>query len=138
MKNHKRSSIPRLMTSIVLTATLVACSSAPEAPRAIDITLEPNQAIATYLMRADSNQGDMQNDWLIMALKASVESNDTQQAQRIFQRLQRQKLKPKQSAQVQLSYAKILQQKGLIKDALETLSFSSQWSLDEKTWLQYH
>ena len=62
MKNHKRSSIPRLMTSIVLTATLVACSSAPEAPRAIDITLEPNQAIATYLMRADSNQGDMQND----------------------------------------------------------------------------
>ena len=138
MKNHKRSSIPRLMTSIVLTATLVACSSAPEAPRAIDITLEPNQAIATYLMRADSNQGDMQNDWLIMALKASVESNDTQQAQRIFQRLQRQKLKPKQSAQVQLSYAKILQQKGLIKDALETLSFSSQWSLEDKTWLQYH
>ena len=138
MKNHKRNSIPRLMTSIVLTATLVACSSAPKAPKSIDITLEPNQAVATYLMRADSNKGDIQNDWLIMALKASVKSNDEQQAQRIFQRLQRQKLKSHQIAQVQLSYAKILQQNGLIQEALDTLNFSSQWSLNEKIWLQYH
>ncbi|ERB63306.1 hypothetical protein N779_21425 [Vibrio coralliilyticus OCN008] len=66
MKNQKRLSVTRLLTPVALAVTLAACSTAPSTPTYVDITLDPNQSMQTYLMRADSSEGSIQSDWLIM------------------------------------------------------------------------
>ncbi|MCW0470567.1 hypothetical protein OH492_23160 [Vibrio chagasii] len=51
--NHKRLSVPRLLTPIALAITLAACSSGPQAPTSVDITLDPVQSTESYMMQAD-------------------------------------------------------------------------------------
>lgn len=72
INNHQRISVPRLLAPVALAITLAACSSKPSAPQYVDITAEANQPTQNYLMKADSSQGSLQNDWLIMAMKAAI------------------------------------------------------------------
>ncbi|UPQ88464.1 penicillin-binding protein activator [Vibrio sinaloensis] len=136
--NHKRRIVTRLLTPVALAVTLAACSSAPKAPQSVDITLDPNQPMQTYLMRADSSQGALQNDWLIMALKASVEAGDATQAQLLIKRLARQSLNEMQQAEWQLAQAELLVAQEQYTQALETLNFQPSWQLVDAQWLSYH
>jgi len=138
MKNHKRLSVTRLLTPVALAVTLAACSSAPKTPRSVDITLDPNQSVQTYLMRADSSQGSLQNDWLIMALKASIDAGDTVQSELLIKRLARQSLNEMQQAEWQLARAELLISQGNHAEALQILNFKPSWSLGEDQWLNYH
>ncbi len=40
MINHKRLSVPRILTPVALAITLAACSSGPRQPDGVDVTLE--------------------------------------------------------------------------------------------------
>ncbi|NOH80645.1 YraN family protein [Vibrio sp. RE86] len=136
--NHKRLSVTRLLTPVALAVTLAACSSAPKTPQSVDITLDPNQSIQTYLMRADSSNGSLQNDWLIMALKASIESGDVAQAELLIKRLARQSLTNMQQAEWQLARADLLISQDKHDEALELLNFRPSWQLANEQWREYH
>lgn len=69
MINHKRLSVPRILTPVALAITLAACSSGPRQPDGVDVTLEPTQSVQNYMIQADSTEGSLQNDWLIMQPK---------------------------------------------------------------------
>mgnify|MGYP006257299641 CR=1 FL=1 len=92
MMNHKRLSVPRLLTPVALAITLAACSSGPKQPDSVDITLEPTQSVQNYMIQADSTEGSLQNDWLIMASKAAIQANEFDQAELLLKRLSRQQL----------------------------------------------
>ncbi|WP_394248871.1 penicillin-binding protein activator [Vibrio profundi] len=138
MMNHKRLSVPRLLTPIALAITLAACSSKPETPVSVDITLDPTQTTQSYMMRADSSEGSLQNDWLIMALKASVQSGNTDQASLLIKRLAKQSLSEVQQAEWQLSRAQLLFNNNQAKEAYKQLNFQAWWQLPQEQWKDYH
>ncbi len=138
MKNHKRISVPRLLTPVALAITLAACSSQPKAPLSVNITQDPVKSAQSYIMQADSSQGSLQNDWLIMALKASVEANDVEQASRLINRLSKQSLSPLQQAEWQLARANLVKNAGDYDLALSKLNFQTNWSLPDEQWQEYH
>ncbi|GLT18524.1 lipoprotein [Vibrio zhanjiangensis] len=138
MNNHKRLSVTRILTPVALAVILSACSTGPTKQTNVDITLSPNQSTRTYLMRADSSQGNIQNDWLIMALKAAIKSNDYTQSDLLIRRLARQDLSHMQQAEWQLSHAELLIKQSQYDKALNTLNFSSSWKLADTQWQTYH
>ncbi|MGY3568789.1 penicillin-binding protein activator [Vibrio paucivorans] len=138
MKNHKRISVPRLLTPVALAITLAACSSKPAAPTYVDITLDPVKSAQSYLMQADSSKGSLQTDWLIMALKATVDNQDFELAQRLTQRIAKQPLSEIQQAEWQLARAELLQLDGQYDQALGQLNFQPQWTLPNEQWKDYH
>ena len=111
MMNHKRLSVPRLLTPVALALTLTACSSGPQRPNSVDITRPPTQSTQSYMIQADSSQGSLQSDWLIMAAKAALQANQIERAQLLVKRLARQSLNNVQQAEQQLIQATILQKK---------------------------
>jgi len=54
--------------------------SGPRQPDGVDVTLEPTQSVQNYMIQADSTEGSLQNDWLIMATKAAIQANQLDQA----------------------------------------------------------
>lgn len=138
MKNHKRLSVTRLITPVALAVALTACSSGPSTPQSVDITLDPNQAVQTYLMRADSSTGSLQNDWLIMALKASIDANDASQAELLIKRLSRQQLSDMQQAEWQLARADLLLTQEQYDEAHAQLNFRPEWQIADAQWKEYH
>jgi len=138
--NQKRLSVSRLLTPVALAVTLAACSSTSSTSNNnyVDITLDPVQPATNYLMRADSSEGSIQNDWLIMALKAAVKANDTQQAELLIKRLSRQSLTDKQQAEWQLARATLLTDQEQYQQALELLNFRPSWRLVDEQWREYH
>ena len=138
MKNQKRLSVTRLLTPVALAVTLAACSTAPSTPTNVDITLDPNQSMQTYLMRADSSEGSIQSDWLIMALKAAIESNDITQAELLIKRLGRQNLTQLQQAEWQLARADVLMKQEKYEEALSKLNFKPSWNLADEQWKDYY
>ncbi len=137
-KNHKRHSVSRLLVPVALAVTLAACSSKPSAPTAVDITLDPSQTAQSYLMLADSSSGSLQNDWLIMALKAAVQAGDTDQADLLLKRIAKLKLSPVQQAEWQLSRAELLERQQRYRDALQLLNFRTDWPLANIQWQDYY
>nr|WP_223159263.1 penicillin-binding protein activator [Vibrio sp. Y2-5] len=138
INNHQRISVPRLLAPVALAITLAACSSKPSAPQYVDITGEANQPTQNYLMKADSSQGSLQNDWLIMAMKASIASNNTEQAQLLIYRLSKQNLSEVQQAEWQMSKAQLSMNAEQYTQALKQLNFNAQWALADSQWVQYH
>lgn len=138
MKNHQRRSVPRLLTPVALAITLAACSSTPTSPLLVDITGEPSLPAQTYLMQADSSQGSLQNDWLIMALKAAIAENNAEQADLLIRRLAKQNLSETQQAEWQLARAQLLVNAEKYKDALNLLNFKPNWQLPTLQWQEYH
>ena len=138
MKHHKRLSVPRILTPVALAITLAACSTGPSTPTAVDITLEPTQTAQSYLMQADSSEGALQVDWLIMAYKASVEANDFTQADNLSRRLARTDMTQRQQAQWQLIRAQQYINQGNDAQALKSLNFHSSWALEDAQWQEYY
>ncbi len=136
--NHKRSSVPRLLAPVALAITLAACSSKPSSPENVDITGEPQQPTQTYLMKADSSQGSLQNDWLIMAMKAAIASNNTDQAELLIYRLSKQKLNESQQAEWQLARAQLAFNVEQYTQALGKLNFNQAWVLADSQWNEYY
>lgn len=136
--NHKRLSVPRLLTPIALAITLAACSSGPQAPTRVDITLDPAQSTESYMIQADSSKGSLQNDWLIMALKASVQAGKTDQATLLIKRLARQELSEIQQAEWQLARAQLLVNNSQPGQAYKKLNFQPWWKLPNEQWKDYH
>ncbi|WP_394127516.1 penicillin-binding protein activator [Vibrio hepatarius] len=136
--NHKRLSVTRLLTPVALAVALAACSSAPKTPQSVDITLDPNQPTQTYLMRADSSTGSLQNDWLVMALKSAVDNGDVAQAELLIKRLARQSLSDMQQAEWQLARSELLIAQEKPQDALAQLNFRPSWQLANDQWQNYH
>ncbi|WP_114785103.1 penicillin-binding protein activator [Vibrio tetraodonis] len=138
MNNHKRRSVTRILTPVALAIILTACSTAPSKQTNVDITLSPNQSTRTYLMRADSSQGNIQNDWLIMALKAAIKSNDYTQSDLLIRRLARQDLSHMQQAEWQLAHTELLIKQAQYDEALNNLNFDASWKLADVQWQTYH
>ncbi|MDE1212268.1 penicillin-binding protein activator [Vibrio aestuarianus] len=138
MKNHPRLSVPRLLTPVALAMALAACSSNPSAPTSVDITQDPMQSAQSYLMQADSSQGSLQNDLLIMALKAAINENNNEQAQLLIKRISKQSLSEAQQAEWQLARAQLFINDEQLEQALSQLNFQAWWKLTPETWAQYH
>lgn len=138
MKNHQRRSVPRLLTPVAFAIMLAACSSKPSAPDFVDITNEPSETAQVYIMQADTTQGSLQNDLLIMALKAAIVANNTDQAELISKRLSKQKLSPSQTAEWQLAKAHLLTNVEQYDNALAQLDFKPYWKLSDEQWKNYH
>ncbi|MGR5323361.1 penicillin-binding protein activator [Vibrio sp. DNB22_17_1] len=138
MMNHKRLSVPRLLTPVALAITLSACSSGPRQPGSVDITLEPTQSVQNYMIQADSTEGSLQNDWLIMATKAAIQANDFDQAERLIKRLARQQLTEVQQAEWQLTRATMQHKQGNYSQLLQQLNFKPWWKLPSEQWKDYY
>lgn len=138
MMNPKRNSVTRLLTPIALALTIAACSSQPSAPASVDITLAPTASSETYLMRADADQGGFANEWLILALKASIQEGNYEQAQRLSNRLAKQNLTTIQQAEWQLARAELNLAQGKAQDAYLQLNFPVEWPLAQQQWQRYY
>ncbi len=138
MINHKRLSVPRILTPVALAITLAACSSGPRLPDGVDVTLEPTQSVQNYMIKADSSEGSVQNDWLIMATKAAVQANQFEQANLLITRLSRQQLTEVQQAEWQLARATIQQKQGNYSQLLQLLNFKPWWKLPNDQWKDYY
>ncbi|MBC3616780.1 penicillin-binding protein activator [Vibrio metschnikovii] len=138
MKNHQRCSVTRLLTPVALAIMLAACSTTPSVPTSVQITDKPQLSAQTYLMRADSSQGNLQNDWLIMALKAAVAENDRPQAELLIRRLSKQTLSDTQQAEWQLARAQLSFNQQQYQAVLSRLSFPTDWRLDPRQWQKYY
>ncbi len=138
MKNHQRCSVTRLLTPVALAIMLAACSTTPSVPTSVQITDKPQLSAQTYLMRADSSQGSLQNDWLIMALKAAVAENDRPQAELLIRRLSKQTLSDAQQAEWQLARAQLSFNQQQYQAVLSRLSFPTDWRLDPRQWQKYY
>ncbi|WED21447.1 penicillin-binding protein activator [Vibrio sp. JC009] len=137
-KNHQQISVSRILTPVALAITLAACSSKPPAPDSVDITSAPDQSVQAYIIKADRSQGEIQSDWLIMALKAAILDGDTEQASRIIARLEKQFLTTEQRAAWMLLRAEnnlMLERPELV---LEQLNFEPWWQLTDAQWRSYH
>ncbi|HHX8263895.1 TPA: penicillin-binding protein activator [Vibrio diabolicus] len=138
MINHKRLSVPRILTPVALAITLAACSSGPRQPDGVDVTLEPTQSVQNYMIQADSTEGSLQNDWLIMATKAAIQANQFDQAELLIKRLARQQLTEVQQAEWQLARATIQQKQGNYSQLLQLLNFKPWWKLPNEQWKDYY
>ncbi|WP_282156541.1 penicillin-binding protein activator [Vibrio diabolicus] len=138
MINHKRLSVPRILTPVALAITLAACSSGPRQPDGVDVTLEPTQSVQNYMIQADSTEGSLQNDWLIMATKAAIQANQFDQAELLIKRLARQQLTEVQQAEWQLARATIQQKQGNYSQLLQLLNFKPWWKLPNEQWKEYY
>ncbi|ENB2044263.1 penicillin-binding protein activator [Vibrio alginolyticus] len=138
MINHKRLSVPRILTPVALAITLAACSSGPRQPDGVDVTLEPTQSVQNYMIQADSTEGSLQNDWLIMATKAAIQANQFDQAEMLNKRLARQQLTEVQQAEWQLARATIQQKQGNYSQLLQLLNFKPWWKLPNEQWKDYY
>ncbi|EJS2607939.1 penicillin-binding protein activator [Vibrio alginolyticus] len=138
MINHKRLSVPRILTPVALAITLAACSSGPRQPDGVDVTLEPTQSVQNYMIQADSTEGSLQNDWLIMATKAAIQANQFDQAEMLIKRLARQQLTEVQQAEWQLARATIQQKQSNYSQLLQLLNFKPWWKLPNEQWKDYY
>ncbi|MGL6261614.1 penicillin-binding protein activator [Vibrio sp. WXL103] len=136
-KNPKKWSVPRLLTPVALALTIAACSTTPQAPESVDITQDPVQDSQTYLIRADSSQDSLQVDWLIMALKAAIQEQDADLAERLSTRIQRLSLTDIQQAEWRITRAEQALSQGQYNSALQVLSFENSWSLPPQQWEEY-
>ncbi|SHO56726.1 penicillin-binding protein activator [Vibrio quintilis] len=137
-KKHTRFNFVRLITSMMLTVFLVACSSRPGVPTRPDISATPTQSSQTYLMRADSTDGQIRNDWLIMALKAAIQEKQVTQANLLLFRLTKETLSEQQLAEWQLARARLLLNNGQYKTALKQLTFKAWWKLKDNQWRSFY
>jgi len=137
-KNQKRISVPRLVTPIALAIVLAACSSQPKIPEKIDVTLEPTLSAQTYIVKADTLKDSIQNDWLIMALKATLNEGNTNQASLLIHRLEKQSLSEIQQAEWLLARADYFNTLEQPNRALQQLNFPQWWKLPSIQWKDYH
>ncbi len=136
--NHLKRSLPRLITPVALAIALAACSSAPPPQETVDITSTPTRSSQEYLLRADTSQGSIQNDWLIMALKAAIQANDIGKANLLLFKLSKKDLSETQLAEWQLARGRLLLDRKQYIAALKQFTFEPWWKLPETQWLSFY
>lgn len=134
----RKNSVTRLIAPVALALTLAACSSSPKAPDHLDITQSPSETSSAYILKADQQQGTLQADFLIMALKAAVQEQNIDLANKLLTRLASMQLSPAQTAEMQLSHANMLKTQSKYEEALQVLNFQTWWKLEDSQWIQYH
>ncbi|EKM24777.1 lipoprotein [Vibrio harveyi] len=90
------------------------------------------------MIQADSTEGSLQNDWLIMATKAAIQANELDQAELLIKRLSRQQLSEVQQAEWQLARATLQQKQGKYSQLLQGLNFKPWWKLPSEQWKDYY
>lgn len=142
MAQKKRSeySVSRILTPIALSVLLAACSTqpGPDVAQQSNILNEPTQTSEFYLMKADSSEGSLQVDWLILSLKAAIDENNTDLANRIIRRLAQLQMNEQQQAEWQLARAELLLNNDQPTDAIKQLNFQNQWNLEREQWHRYY
>ncbi|PQJ90071.1 penicillin-binding protein activator [Aliivibrio sifiae] len=134
----RKNSVTRLIAPVALALTLAACSSSPKAPERLDITQSPSETSSAYILKADKKQSTLQADFLIMGLKASVQEQNFELANKLLTRLAGLQLSPSQTAEVQLSRATMLKTQNKYEEALQVLNFQAWWKVEDSQWIQYY
>ena len=134
----RKNSVTRLIAPVALALTLAACSSSPKTPERLDITQSPAETSSAYILKADQQQGTLQTDFLIMALKASVQEQNFELSSRLLTRLSGLQLSPSQTAEVQLNHASMLKKQNKYEEALQVLNFQEWWKIENKQWISYY
>ncbi|KAB2824350.1 penicillin-binding protein activator [Aliivibrio finisterrensis] len=134
----RKNSVTRLIAPVALALTLAACSSSPKAPERLDITQAPVETSSAYILKADQQQGTLQADFLIMALKASVQEQNFALATNLLIRLKGLQLSPTQTAEMQLNHAKMLKSQNSFDEALQVLNFEAWWEIEDSQWAEYY
>ncbi|MDD9175638.1 YraN family protein [Aliivibrio finisterrensis] len=134
----RKNSVTRLIAPVALALTLAACSSSPKAPERLDITQAPVETSSAYILKADQQQGTLQADFLIMALKASVQEQNFALATNLLTRLKGLQLSPTQTAEMQLNHAKMLKSQNKFDEALQVLNFEAWWKIEDSQWVEYY
>ncbi|MCE0494238.1 penicillin-binding protein activator [Vibrio salinus] len=138
MKNRIKLSVTRTLAPVALAISMAACTTTAPLSNTVDITQAPTHNIQSYLVKADSSQGTLQNDWLIMALKAAVQKGDTTQANLLLLRLKKATLNEGQSAEQQLANAHLLMMQDQYNAASRQLEFKPWWKLSNSQWLAFY
>ena len=136
LKKRSGYSVSRIFTPIALSVLLAACSSQPsdsDGAQLSNILNEPTQTSEFYLLKADTAEGSEQIDWLILSLKAAVDENDTELANRIIRRLAQMEMSERQTAEWQLAQAELLANNDQPQDAIKQLNFQNQWKLRQRS-----
>jgi outer membrane PBP1 activator LpoA protein len=136
--NHLKRSVPRLLTPIALAIALAACSSTPQQQLNVDITRSPTQSVEEYMLQADTSQGELKNDWLVMALKSAIKENDIGKANLLLFKLTKSTLNDSQLAEWQLARARLLINRGEEITALKQFTFEPWWKLPDIQWLKFY
>ncbi|RQW62959.1 penicillin-binding protein activator [Vibrio viridaestus] len=138
MKNQIRLSVTRTLAPVALAMSIAACTSNAPLSNTVDITQAPSYSVQSYLVKADSSQGSLQNDWLIMALKAAVQKGDDAQANLLLMRLSKASLSDSQNAEWQLAKAHLLMLRDQYETALKQFNFKPWWKLSDSQWLAFY
>jgi len=138
MKNKIRLSVTRTLAPVALAISIAACTSNTPLNNTVDITQAPTHNVQSYLVKADSSQGTLQNDWLIMALKAAVKKGNSSKANLLLMRLSKTSLNDSQMAEEQLANANLLLLSGQDDAALTQLAFKPWWTLSDSQWLSFY
>lgn len=134
----RKNSVTRLVAPVALALTLAACSSSPTSPERLDITQSPSETSSAYILKADQQQGNLQADLLIMALKAAVQEQNTELSKNLLTRLATMDLSPAQIAEIQLIKAEQLKSQNKYTQALQELNFEAWWKLENSQWIEYY
>lgn len=100
--------------------------------------MSATQSVQSYLIKADSSQGSVQNDWLILALKAAIRDGNSSQAALIIDRLAKQQLNNEQQAEWQLLRAENYMLQARPELVVQQLYFQPWWQLPDQVWQRYH
>ncbi|MDP5254535.1 MULTISPECIES: penicillin-binding protein activator [unclassified Vibrio] len=138
MMNHKKRSVPRLLSSVALAIALAACSSNPQQSEGLDISAQPTQSVESYMIKADSSEGSQQSDWLILAAKAALAQGDWPLTQRLLVRINRSPMTPVQNAEYLLTQGQLNLEQGNNKAVVDQLRFNAEMPINREQQRRYH
>lgn len=136
---QKRQSVTRLITPVALALALAACSAPSTTPTARDVISQPATENSTfYLLQAETSQGDKQNDWFLLAIKALINEQQLNQADVLLQRLAERNLNTDQRIEWTLARGRFLAQTGKLTQADQALALSPDWQLTEGQYVRFY
>ncbi|OOE76367.1 hypothetical protein BZG23_02665 [Salinivibrio sp. ML290] len=136
---QKRQSVTRLITPVALALALAACSAPSTTPTARDVISQPATENSTfYLLQAETSQGEKQNDWYLLAIKALINEQQFNQADVLLQRLSERQLNTEQRIEWTLARARFYAQTGQLADANQVLALSPDWQLNDSQYVRFY
>jgi len=136
---QKRQSVTRLITPVALALALAACSAPSTTPTARDVISQPATENSTfYLLQAETSQGEKQNDWFLLAIKALINEQQLNQADVLLQRLAERNLNTDQRIEWTLARGRFLAQTGKLTQADQALALSPDWQLTEGQYVRFY
>ncbi|OOF26066.1 hypothetical protein BZJ19_05890 [Salinivibrio proteolyticus] len=136
---QKRQSVTRLVTPVALALALAACSSPTTGPTARHAISQPAKENSTfYLLQAETSEGNQQNDWFLLAIKALINEQQFNQADVLLQRLERRPLTADQQIEWTLTRARFLAETGKLPQADEALTLNPSWQLSAEQRARFY